>query len=257
MKNIIRLTIVFIALYSCNSTAQRKNALELEIISKSVYYVPIDTINLMHNKVAYTNEERSKACNELIYIVRNNTDKKYFFALKTNELGYYGSTLDFNSRSNKDMFLESVTCLIDNKTTGKNIRFVQHDNLNSLDDSLRIYSSKKASHSLKLRNYRYKDYYEEFFANNTFVLHPGEYKIIKTTICLPLITDKDSDPDFFSTALLLSPSLSYKFSLAISIDKESIRKELPDYLIKEINDNGYEIFGGKLISNSIPIVVRP
>ena len=124
------------------------------------------------------------------------------------------------------------------------------------NDSLNIYYKIQTQIGNKIFKDNYSNFFDEININHSFVLYPGEYKIFKRKLYLPIYKEKNFNKEFIFNSLILNKNEIYDFSLGISANKKDIWNKLEDYQKKEIEDNNYEIFDGILISNKIPLVAK-
>ena len=261
--------LLFFGASSCLNHEGKKDYLgkvHLEILNSEVHYVAIDSTDLLASEIAnftnirgYTKEERLKACNVLTFKLTNNSNKKYYFVLDTNEMDFFQSRSEFLKKGQpKDSISIRRMCyLIDDITSiDKMITTCYNSELKFQNDSLNIYITKYMQIEGKINRDNYQYFADEASVNHSFVIYPGEYKIFRKKLFLPIDLEKDKNHFLSFSALILSPQYQYDFSLAISANKKDIWKSLHDYQRKEIEDNGYEIFDGTILSNKVPLKLK-
>jgi hypothetical protein len=278
MKNLF--IFLSIIIYSCNDAKKtvssiKKPELKLEILNNEMYYADIDSTLLLgsENKStsdikSYSIQERKKAYNELTFKITNTTNKNYLFALKTNDFLYVNDLESFEkSFSNQDMGFSCTFFSITKPNSKKSGITTVYTNFNpnaNKNDSLSIYFRKHIEIQENISNDvnthinipNYQDFNDEPSADHLFVIHSGEYKTFKRKFYLPIFLEKDRNSNFLFNALVIPPNEDYSFNLAIILKKQFILRTLHDYQKKEIKDNGYEIFDGILVSNSVPLKLR-
>lgn len=268
MKKIFFLLSSFF-LINCNQPKRIANneGISLELLNKEVYYVNIDSNLILKSEgmdyemlKSYTNDERKKAKNIITYKIVNNSKMKICFVLNSKQLDYAGdNSQDFLN----DIEIDSIsprrtTYIIDNVNfpKGNKIRDVITWNYPYNIDSLKIYFKKYQQLGYIKNHDDYEDIGDIDSVENLIFLNAGEYKIFKKVLYLPIFNEKDHNPDLTFGALVINPNYKYNFSLAIESDKTFLSGTLPEYKLKEIKDNGYEIFDGKLLSNKIPLILK-
>lgn len=264
MKNVLLTFTIFIVFVSCSETIKKeKGKVELKLLNQEVQYVAIDTSDLVQSEMkdfeslrTYSDEERKAACNVITFKLVNNSDKKYFFVLDMNDIDFFGSSAKFKSGRNDSIAVRRMCYLVDNKTVKD--KSVQRTYCSSVfrkfkNDSMNIYVKRYMQIEGKINMDNYQSFADEASVNHSFVIYPGEYKIFKRKLFLPIDVEKDKNPFFSFSALILSPQYQYDFTLAISASKKDIWKTLHEEQREEIKDNGYEIFDGVIMSNKIPL----
>ena len=261
--------LISIFFISCTSKKQLVNKdISLELLNNEVYYTFIDSNLLLNNEKKYyedlkkyNEEEREKAYNLLTFKIVNNSDKKYLFIVNTEKFWFIGNSNLFKKNLNidKKVSIYNMCMLIDNKENNKNeIQTSFRENELLKNDSIKIYSKIFEKITKKIDNNNYSEFsnksmdvYGGNHYKNSFVIYPGEYKIFKTKLCLPIYEEKDKNLNL--NALIIPPQNSYEFSLGICQKKDFIWNSLLDYQKKEIKDNHFEIFDGVLVSNKVPL----
>jgi hypothetical protein len=259
----------------CCSKKQKivESKLTLELVNKEINYVEIDSNLLLRseNKTfvelkSYTIDERKKAYNELTFRIKNSTNKKYLFALQTDNFEFTGNLNDFKKYAiGKGYNLSNIFFNIESVRNKKsNILKTSFFKDLGKNDSLTIYLKKYQDIqksifkdlTIPINIVNYEDYGNEPSPERLFVIYPGEYKTFKKRFYLPILLEKDHNEKLEFEALIIPPNESYNFSLALFSEKQFILRTLHDYQKKEIKDNGYEIFDGILVSNSVPLKLR-
>lgn len=263
MKAKIILIVTAISIISCSKRECTNNGnVSLELINNEINYINIDSSLLLKSEgkqfkdlYSYTNLERKKARNTLIYKLTNNSNKKYYFTIDTDIIDFFGNSFNFNYFNKKDSISIRRMCfLIDNnKAKNYDINYAYSGGrFNYNDDSLNIYFRKyldiesKIAISKSLKQ-------DELTVKNSFVIYSGEYKIFKVNLYLPIYLEKYNSHELNFASLIIDPKNEYSFRLGIYAKKDFIWNSLPDYKRKEIIDNGYEIFDGVILSNKVPL----
>lgn len=277
-KNIIPL-IVFALLISCTNKKVDENnttgSVNLELINNEINYTGISSLSIIDNDTLYdevknySNEERKKAFNLLTFKIVNNTNRKYYFNFDPTEFMYFGTSGTFieESKAKDAGSLNSIGLVFDNKNdNGDGIVWFSGRTINSKDVENLVYLKKY----VEMNESMIQDNYEDFgnigkgisnykvgnSHSNSFVLHPGEYKIFKKKLFLPIFKEKGRTPDLGWEALKIPTNGDFDFSIGICFNKAYISNNLLDYQKKEIEDNGYEIFDGIMQSNKVPVVIK-
>lgn len=268
----IRVTIIMALLLAgcCNKKQVVGKNVSLELLNNEIHYIAIDSNLLLNNEnrvyedlKSYTEVERKQAYNLLTFKLVNNSNKKYFFILNTENLLFMGNSKHFQ----KYFFADKTKCLlktfflIDNRESIKNDIVTSYkENDLYKNDSNKVYSDIFQ----KISKFKNENNYQEFenkamnpyggnHYSNSFVIYPGEYKIFKTKLYLPIYEEKDKNFELNYSALIIPPQNIYDFSIGIGQERDFIWNSLLDYQRKEIQDNGYEIFDGVLVSNKVPL----
>ncbi|PIF30076.1 hypothetical protein CLU81_0470 [Flavobacterium sp. 9] len=86
---------------------------------------------------------------------------------------------------------------------------------------------------------------------NSFVLYPNQSKYFQTIIYLPLKEANiyDNSISYF----IFKNKIKYDFNLIYISDSTQTKKSLPEFKLKELQENYVKIFHGKLFSNKIPV----
>ena len=210
---------------------------------------------------SYTDEERKKAKNIITYKIGNNTKKKICFVINNNQMDFNGcNSIDFLKKKEFDSISPRWTTFILDNTKFPNqnnileILSVQNEKVSS--DSLDVFSEKYRQIENNMNSVYYKNIGDFDSLESLIFLNPGEYKIFKKTLFLPIHLEKDQNFVLNFAALVINPKYKYDFSLAIASNREFLKGTLPEYKLKEIKDNGYEIFDGKLLSNKVPLILK-
>src|SRR5690606_19898410 len=172
MMNIIKITyilifVIFLGLLSCREKEQ--NQVTLEILNSEVFYIGVDDF---HNKTYYSPVEKEMACNIIYYKIQNKTNKKYIFALNTNEIEYFGNSKSFIESAQNEISMPFVASLLDAIEHDKSILITNSDSYKVKNDSLQIYFDKRLE--IDQRNYdeTYSNIQDENIKNHSFVIHP-------------------------------------------------------------------------------------
>jgi hypothetical protein len=265
MKKIINIAMVCILFCSCqknkkNIDVQMKDAITLELITKEMYFVAIDS-NLLTQKRGYEfNEpkkyndiERVKAENIVTYKITNHSQQKYCFSIDTNSFQYFTNLdMNVNSCKNDSISIRRMCYFVDDKI---NHEIKVQSVLITPPENGAMTSFKQEYYNI-LGNFnksRIVDLEYLLTTENLIFINPGEYKIFKAKLSLPIDLEKQNSFSSNFHTLLLDPKANYNFRLGIYSKRNFITENLPKYKQKEIKDNGYEIFDGFITSNSVPL----
>ena len=263
-------TILIITIFSLICCSRKKDdndgKVSLKLLNSEVNYIEIDSNLLLNSEVekfknikSYTNIEREKASTILTYKIVNNSNKKYFFVLDTDIIDYFGNSTNFIfSHNNDSISIRKMCFLIDNAKIKNDITndIITGGKFNYDDDSLNIYYKKYLDIQHKKATSNSIKGEDKLTLKNSFVIYPGEYKVFKQKIHLPIYIEKDSNPYLNFASIIIKPKNNYDFRLAISAKKDFIWNSLSKYKRNEILDNGYEIFDGCIISNKVPLKIE-
>lgn len=93
------------------------------------------------------------------------------------------------------------------------------------------------------------------FVNHGIVLLPGETKSFYLEVTLPIIKEYVAECSSMSIYYDSIPDNS-RFRLRYDCDAKALKAALPQYLKEELDRNGYEIFDGEIVTESIPLKKR-
>ena len=174
------------------------------------------------------------------------------------EFDFYGNSPIFKVPYKNDSISIRRMCFLIANKNGKRKQIYSSYSFPSQfeSDSMNIYYAKQLQIESKIFKDKYNSFFDEVNTNNSFVLCPGEYKIFKRKLYLPIYVEKDYNKNFIFNALILNSNDVYDFSIGISTCKNDIWSSLQDYQRKEIEDNKYEIYDGVITSNKIPLLVK-
>jgi hypothetical protein len=270
MKQLLSL-ILLLSLLSCSNYIKNKKDLSLELLNSEVHYVDIDSSSLLNSEfksyeklVNYTEEQRKNAYNLLTYKIINNSKKKYYLVLNTEDFSFCGNSNFFkNSLKNDSITITSMCYFIDNPSNNKQEVAISTNFFNSKNDSINIYKkkyieinnniNKDLNFSINKKNY--DDYNNQPFFNSILIIHPGQYRVFQKKIYLPIDREKDHNFNLDFNALIIKTEGDKYFSLGFYSNKKFILESLNEYQLKEIQENDSEIFDGLIISNKVPLKI--
>ena len=91
------------------------------------------------------------------------------------------------------------------------------------------------------------------FNENLITLQPNESRIFRSVVYLPILNDRNNSLIGDYSFIFLDSKKEYDFRLGFKQDKKMIFDFLNKDQLNELNKNGYEIFDGILISNSVKL----
>lgn len=195
-----------------------------------------------------TDMEREKAKNIINFrIVNNSEDKLLFLFDYLNCRSLNKMTTDLNDFAfvlldkNNNYIIPSapLVTFTDTPELSQNLKY------EIINDSLNNEHYKDLGGSYDWRNL-------EHYMKNSFVLHPGESRALRTVIKLPIV--KENIQNFGNIPIYYNEVKdNYKFILFYGADSELIKKSLPDYILMDLESNGIKIFDGIIKSKPIPL----
>ncbi len=234
----------------------KKEEVKLEILNTQVTAIERNEPFSISSNLTYSNAELGYAKNIIQYQLTNNTKNKYVFFADEDGLIYD------EHLNTKGMFDFPLACFSfgledSNKNKPKYISFYS-ENINLLQKAMHTEEVEKVK---LLKNAKNLDLHVPFeslnninlIRKNYIVLHPGESRIFKTILYLPIeneINELNTRLSFFQ----FLKDKSYKFKITYSSGAKSILKLLPKYKRDEFVQNDLKIFNGSVVSNKVPII---
>lgn len=250
MKNLLLSISLALILLSCNKD---KKDLKIELLTNEIICVDdLKGADYIETRYQPNKEYDSLSKNILHYKITNNSDKKYFLMFNENSIGTLERDLyreaigkkDFSPLNSLDFSLYRNNSVLDGRSTiaevfcGTMTSFEIQKEESLIDNFLK---QNKLDRTYTLNKID--------FSNETlhsFVLHPGEVKYFTSIVHLPYRDDKR----WFSNIEKLRPNQG---SISLKNDSIFTKSKISDDQKKEIKENGYVLFDGKIYSNRVPV----
>jgi hypothetical protein len=250
----------WVVLLLFTSCVEKENAqLELKLINKEVFFVefvqPEDSVFFSYK----SKEQRIKSTNLITYKLSNPTNNKVAFVIK--DLLWY----PVNGKIEKSKYGEMFFVIKDSVSIAgieiPMINFLEESfNQTAFDIFIQNDSIKKFKYELIMINT--DDFLLEnieiidHFISNVVVLHPNETITFNTLLKLPIVREVDIRVGEYDFLCVYDIEKFDKFQIYYSADAEYLKSVLPEYLLKELEENQIEIFDGVLMSNEVPLIKR-
>lgn len=254
--------------FSCSNENKKPT---LELINEEVFFTDIeDTIDNLN----YLNsEQKAKSTNLITFKLSNPTNKKFLFCFNKDEFNFlFYKQLELSPKP--DMYFlinDSIS------TLKAYMPFITFDSIsfemlrNSeefLFETSRYNDSiKRVKYSLlgvDVENMDIPDKYIESYIRievidnyikNSIILNPKETKTFNILLNLPIIKElnlKTGERPVYIKEI----DINNKFQLLYNSNARYLISVLPEYLLKELEENNIEIFDGTLYSNEISLIKR-
>ena len=250
MKKVLGLILILVIMTSCDK--KNDNTLSLTILNNEIICVENLYRDSIYTRDYYSHKEYdSLSKNILKYKIVNNSKSKIFLplnpdAVKNIEINEsliesgitrkYDYILSFNLYSKGGMLSGHSTL-----TTGGDMLCTSPHIMRIILDTIYIEKLREK----ELYSDRKITYGHKFVAQYGIVFYPGETKYFRSIVNLPFRKDESWISD-----LKDKPTSA---SITILNSSEVTEKLLSDDMKKEIKENNYEIFDGKLQSNQVPV----
>lgn len=250
MKNIFFLIFFTLTLFSCT---KNKKDLEIELLTNEVICVDnLKKFDLIDTRYQPNKNYDSLSKNILQYRITNNSDKKYFIMFDENSIG----TLE------RDLYREAIGKK--NFSPLNSLDFSLYRNDSILDGSstrAEMFSCISSIFETKQRDSLVNNFLKENKLNRTytlkridslnqslqnFVIHPGETKYFTSILNLPYRDDQK----WISNIDKRKPNQG---SISLKNDSTFTKSIITENQKKEIKENGYTLFDGKIYSNRVPV----
>lgn len=226
---------------------------EIELINQEVFYVEIEPY---HSNLGYDNaEQRINATNLITFKVSNPTKSKILFNISNDSFWYPFDGIIEKSREPGMYFLIKDSISIAQMSIPL-INFIE-ESFNEVavkiffyNDSIRKMKYKRMDVSSK--NIETVDH----FIKNKVILNPNETRMFHVLLKLPIRNEVNFSIGELNFDYINEIEKFNKFQLYYSADATYIKSILPEYLLKELEENQIEIFDGILMSNEVPLVKR-
>ena len=245
LKYIIAVTLTIIII-SCNGQNSTTDEIVLLINNESIQFA-VDINPEVHSTCFLNEEERLLSTNEVVFELRNNTNKKLLFMLKDHNL------IDIYNLRIK--IFQNDTLI-----NGSNI-FVHPGNPQNKSDS--IYSKKFDEITKKLDENRNqlieqggKNNLSMFnaFINQSIVIEKNKNHIFRSQFKFPYICEMYINDVLTPHIYHLQKNKRYSLSLEYKVDKLEVEKELTKKQRDSLKKENIEIFSGSIESNRIPLI---
>jgi len=250
MKKSLSLISTVLILLSCNKD---KKDLKIELLTNEIICVDdLNKYDFIETRYQPNKEYDSLSKNILHYKITNNSDKKYFIMFNENSIGTLERNLyrealgrkDFSPLNSLDFTLYRNNSALDGSSTRAEMG-------NCVSPSLKIQQREALIDNFlkqnKLeRNYTLKEIGFRDGSLQSFVLYPRQTKYFTSTINLPYRDDQR----WFSNIDKLKPNQA---SISLKNDSIFTKSKITEDQKKEIKENGYVLFDGKIYSNKVPV----
>ena len=250
MKNLFILIFLILAFISCG---KNNNDLKIDLLTNEVICVDnIKNLDFLETHYQPNKEYDSLSKNILHYRITNNSDKKYFIMFNENSLGtlerdLYREALgkkNFSPLNSLDFSLYKNDSIVDGSSTKAEI----------FCGTSSIFAAKQRDSLIDhfLKENKLKDTYvlkRIDFPNESlqaFVIHPGETKYFTSILNLPY---RDNQK-WMSNIDKRKPNQG---SISLKNDSTFTKSIITANQKKEIKENGYVLFQGKIYSNRVPV----
>lgn len=243
--------IILICLFGCKEKAEPtessvKEDLEFELLNNEINFIQVNPEQLKSEIVVYSDEQREKALNRIDFKITNVSDKKYVIFLDYKKIESFAGIYKNEFENKLDLNLGGLNFLLNidydmsqNKLGTSNFK----DDCN--EKNLKILSNEFSD--------KYINYGESLFNENLITLQPNESRIFRSVVYLPILNDRNNSLIGDYSFIFLDSKKEYDFRLGFKQDKKMIFDFLNKDQLNELNKNGYEIFDGILISNSVKL----
>lgn len=250
MKNLFSLISLILILCSCD---KNKKDLKIELLTNEIICVDnLTSLDFIETRYQPNKEYDSLSKNVLHYRITNDSDKKYFIMFNENSIGtsernLYHEALEkkrFSPLNSLDFSLYKNDSVLDGRSTKAEIfcgtmTGFEIQKEESLIDNFLKQNKLERTYALKRINIPDESL-------QSFILHPGETKYYTSVINLPYRDDQR----WFSNIDKLKPNQG---SISLKNDSTFTKSIITKNQKKEIKENGYVLFDGKIYSNRIPV----
>ncbi|HEY1194309.1 hypothetical protein [Flavobacterium sp.] len=251
MKNLILSISFALVLFSCNK--DNKKDLKIELLTNEIICVDsLKSLDYIETRYQPNKEYDSLSKNILRYKITNNSDKKYFIMFNENSIGTLEQDLyrralgrkDFSPLNSLDFSLYKNDSVLDGRSTRAEMGNCVSPGFEIQQREALIDNFLKQN---KLdRNYTLKEIGFRDESLQGFVLYPRQTKYFTSTINLPYRDDQR----WFSNIDKLKPNQA---SISLRNDSIFTKSKITEDQKKEIKENGYVLFDGKIYSNRVPV----
>ncbi|MBF7092883.1 hypothetical protein IUY40_15210 [Flavobacterium sp. ALJ2] len=250
MKNNFFLIFLTLTLFSCT---KNKKDLEIELLTNKVICVDnLERFDFIETRYEPNKDYDSLSKNILQYRITNNSDKKYFIMFNENSIGTLERDLyregigkkNFSPLNSLDFSLYKNDSVLDGSSTRAEMlsctsSIFETKQTDSLIDN--FLKKNKLNKTYALEQIDFPD-----GSLQGFVLHPEETKYFTSILNLPY---RDNQK-WISNIDKRKPNQG---SISLKNDSTFTKSILTENQKKEIKENGYVLFDGKIYSNRVPV----
>ncbi|MET3028557.1 hypothetical protein ABXT06_17900 [Flavobacterium sp. UW10123] len=250
MKKSLSLISIVLTLLSCNKD---KKDLKIELLTNEIVCVDnLKSYDFIETRYQPNKEYDSLSKNIIHYSITNNSDKKYFIMFNENSIGTLERDLyreavgkkDFSPLNSLDFSLYKNNTVLDGRSTRAEIFCGTMTGFEIQQREALIDNFLKKN---KLdRFYTFKEIGFRDGSLQGFVLYPQQTKYFTSIINLPYRDDQR----WFSNIEKLKPNQG---SISLKNDSIFTKSKITEDQKREIKENGYVLFDGKIYSNRVPV----
>lgn len=251
MKNLLLSISLAFILLSCKK--DNKKDLKIELLTNEIVCVDnLKSYDYIETRYRPNKEYDSLSKNILHYRITNNSDKKYFIMFNENSIGtlerdLYREALGkkgFSPLNSLDFSLYKNDSVLDGHSTRAEIFCGTMTGFEIQQREARIDDFLKKN---KLDSfYTFKEIGFRDGSLQGFVLYPQQTKYFTSIINLPYRDDQR----WFSNIEKLKPNQG---SISLRNDSIFTKSKITEDQKREIKENGYVLFDGKIYSNRVPV----
>lgn len=235
-------------LFSCNSKKETNDDLKVEITTKEIIskVKPEDKMSMFYH-TALLDIADSLPVNKIDFKITNSGKKIYILCLKKNfdnvELTSKKENIQAVVYKNEQIFEpKGFGGAVEWTNKAYNMRkWINETDADSLKKEFSENYLKKKIDFDKIKFER---------RNNYIIIHPGESKFFTFYRTFPYFLDEDFESRYKYS---FNSNERYYFQITIKNNKQLLAETLTENQQKEIKENRYTIFNGKIKSNKIPI----
>ena len=249
IKNKLKIVVLLILIYFlffCTNRNSKEEVVNLLIINKNIQFA-VDINPEVHSTTFLSEEERLLSTNEVIFELKNNTNKKMLFMLKNDNL------IDIYNLRIK--IFEDDTLI-----KGSNIFVHPADPQNAVDSRYNKKFDEITKKLDKKRNQLFKKGAKNnlsmfnAFINQSVVVEKNKNQIFKSQFKFPFICEMYLNDVLTPHIYHLQKNKRYSFSIEYKVDKNEVEKELTKNQLDSLKKEHIEIFSGTITSNRIPMI---
>ncbi|KFF06419.1 hypothetical protein [Flavobacterium reichenbachii] len=250
MKKSLSLISLILILISCN---KNEKDLKIELLTNEIICVDnLKSFDFIQTRYQPNKEYDSLSKNILHYRITNNSDKKYFIMFNENSIGTLERDLyreglgkkDISPLNSLDFSLYKNDSILDGRSTRAEMfncvsPIFETKQRDSLIDNFLKKNKLEKTHALKEIDFPDQSLHG-------FVIHPGETKYFTSIVNLPYRNGQK----WFSNVDKLKPN---EGSISLKNDSIFTKSKITQDQKKEIKENRYVLFNGKIYSNRVPV----
>lgn len=237
----------------CTSCAQNNDKQPvLELLNEEVFYYEVKEDQLYYED----DDQRAKSLNLITFKLSNPTDRKILFCIDRDRF-WYPILGKIEKSKEPDMFFSIQDSVSIAGISRPFINYPDSEEMNTVAFDIQDYNDRNVEKKYDIKGVsaiqlRIVDHY----VRNSIVLHPNETKTFKVLLHLPIVQEINPKIGQYDLLLLHDLHKFNKFQLYYSADAEYLKSVLPEFLLKELEENNIEIFDGILYSNEVPLKKR-